>query len=234
MSTSTPTLTPGVRSELEPSTRRWTREEYYRMGELGLFHGQSAELIEGEIMVLSPQGPPHSYFTDQVARILRESAWPRVWVRMQLPIDLGSYSEPEPDVSVVVGIPKDYKSGHPLSALLVAEVSDSTLAYDRGRKASLYAMRGIADSWIVNLVDDQLEVRRDPRPDPSQPFGHGYASLTVLALGCHLPAGCSTSGFRRRRLSGLRLATSPGRRLTNRPRLGWAPSDPAAPPRLAS
>jgi Uma2 family endonuclease len=184
MSTTTSsTLTPLPRSDLEPSPRRWTREEYDRMGELGLFHGQRAELIEGEIMVLSPQGPPHSYFTDQVARILRASAWPQVWIRMQLPIDFGPYSEPEPDVSVVAGTPKDYKAGHPISALLVVEVSDSTLAYDRGRKANLYAMRGIADYWIVNLVDGQLEVRRDPRPDPSQPLGYAYAGLTVLRPG---------------------------------------------------
>ena len=153
------------------------------MGELGLFHGQRVELIEGEIMVLSPQGPPHSYFTDHVAEVLRDSAWPGVWVRMQFPIDFGPYSEPEPDVSVVPGSRNDHDQGTPSRRLLVVEVSDSTLAYDRGRKASLYAMRGIADYWIVNIVDDQLEVRRDPRPDPSQPFGHGYASLTVLRPG---------------------------------------------------
>jgi Uma2 family endonuclease len=181
MSTSTAsTPAPGLRSDLEPSPRRWTRDEYHRMGELGLFHGQRAELIEGEIMVLSPQGPPHSYFTDRVAQILRESAWSGVWVRMRLPIDFGPYSEPEPDVSVVAGTRKDYKAGHPTSALLIVEVSDSTLAYDRGRKASLYAMRGVADYWIVSVEDGQLEVRRDPRPDPSQPFGYAYAGLTVL------------------------------------------------------
>lgn len=179
----TSTLTPGLRPDLEPSPRRWTREEYYRMGELGLFHGQRAELIEGEVMVLSPQGPPHGYFTDHVAEILRESGWAGVWVRMQLPIDFGTYSEPEPDVSVVAGSREDHRAGHPTSALLIVEVSDSTLAYDRGHKASLYAMRGIADYWIVSLVDGQLEVRRDPRPDPSLPSGHGYAGRTVLRPG---------------------------------------------------
>jgi Uma2 family endonuclease len=186
MSTSTAsTLTPGLRPDPgpEPRPRRWTREEYYRMGELGLFHGQRAELIEGEIMVLSPQGPPHGYFTDRAAEILRESAWSGAWVRMQLPIDFGIYSEHEPDVSVVAGARKDYRAGHPTTALLLVEVSDSTLAFDRGRKASLYAMRGIADYWIINLVDGQLEVRREPRPDLSQPLGYGYASLAVLRPG---------------------------------------------------
>ena len=178
-----PTLLPSPRSELEPRPRLWTREEYDRLGELGFFHGQRAELIEGEIMVLSPQGPSHSYSTDHVAETLRESGWPGVWVRMQFPLDFGPYSDPEPDVSVVSGTRDDYKAGHPTSALLIVEVSDTTLAYDRGRKASLYAMRGILDYWIVNLEDNQLEVRRDPRPDPSQPFGYGYASLTVLSSG---------------------------------------------------
>src|SRR5262249_53197486 len=109
--------------------------------------------------------------------------WAGVWVRMQLPIDFGPYSEPEPDVSVVAGSRKDYKAGHPTTALLIIEVSDSTLAFDRGRKASLYAMRGIADYWIINLVDVQLEVRRDPRPDPSQPLEYGYADLKILRPG---------------------------------------------------
>jgi Uma2 family endonuclease len=186
MSTSTAsTLTSGFRSDpdAEPRPRRWTREEYYRMGELGLFHGQRAELIEGEIMVLSPQGPSHSKITDLAFDVIRHSGWPNVWVRMQLPINFSAYSEPEPDISVVPGSRNDYDLGHPVSALLLVEVSDSTLAFDRGRKASLYAMRGIADYWIINLVDGQLEVRRDPRPDPSQPLGYGYAELKVLRPG---------------------------------------------------
>jgi Uma2 family endonuclease len=67
-----------------------------------------------------------------------------------------------------------------MSAELVVEVSDKSVEYDRTRKASLYARAGIADYWIVNLVNNQLEVRRDAQPDPSQHYGHGYASLTTL------------------------------------------------------
>jgi Uma2 family endonuclease len=79
----------------------------------------------------------------------------------------------------VVGRREDY-SDHPTTAVLIVELSESTLAYDRSRKASLYARAGIADYWIVNLVNNQLEVRRDPRPDPSQPYGHGYANVAIL------------------------------------------------------
>jgi Uma2 family endonuclease len=164
----------------DPRPKVWTREEFYRLADLGWFRGQRAELIEGEIMVLSPQRPSHTYTTDHVAEILRNSGWPNVWVRMQLPIDLSPYSEPEPDVSVVVGCAGDYKLAHPSAALVIVEVSDSTLLYDQIRKASLYALRGVMDYWIVNLVDGQLEVRRNPQPDPAQDFGYGYASLTIL------------------------------------------------------
>jgi Uma2 family endonuclease len=162
----------------EPAPRRWTREEYYRMGDLGFFHGQPVELIEGEIMVLSPQSWPHASTVDRVAVALHRVPESIFWVRTQCPLNLNT-SDPEPDASVVLGRREDY-SDHPTIAVLIVEVSDSTLNYDRTRKASLYARAGIADYWIVNLVNNQLEVRRDPRPDSSQHYGHGYASLTTL------------------------------------------------------
>jgi Uma2 family endonuclease len=161
-----------------PMPRRWTREEYYRLGEQGLFHGQRVELIEGEIMVHSPQNWPHTVTVDRVSEALRRTLGNGFWVRTQFPLNLGT-SDPEPDVSVVLGRREDY-SDHPTTAVLIVEVSESTLDYDRSRKASLYACAGIADYWMVNLVNNQLEVRRDPRPDPSQHYGHGYASLTTL------------------------------------------------------
>jgi len=164
----------------EPTPRRWTREEYYRMAELGFFHGQKAELIEGEIMVQSPQKAEHYTGITRVAELLRAHFGPGFHVRMQGPIELGPHSEPEPDVALVAGAWTEYASQHPQTAVLLVEVSDSSLRYDRTRKASLYARASIADYWIVNLVDNQVEVRRDPHRDPSQPYGHGYASVTVL------------------------------------------------------
>ena len=167
-------------SFVEPTQRRWTRDEYYRMGELGWFTGQRVELIDGEIMVLSPQGPSHATSTDRVRRTLERTFGEGVWVRMQLPVDFGSYSEPEPDVSVVAGSLEDYTSAHPTTALLIVEVSDSTLSYDRNRKASLYARVGIADYWIINLVGSQLEVRRHPVPNASKRYGFDYDEVTIL------------------------------------------------------
>lgn len=161
-----------------PAPRHWTREEYYRLGELGLFFGQRVELIEGEIMVLSPQNWPHTSTVARVGRALERVLGAGFWIRMQFPLNLGT-SDPEPDLSVVPGRLEDYQD-HPTSSVLIVEVSDSTLAYDRTRKASLYARAGIADYWIVNLVVNQVEVYRDPRPDASQPYGHGYASVATL------------------------------------------------------
>ena len=138
----------------EPTERRWTRDEYYRMGELGWFIGQRTELIDGEVMVMSPQGPLHATSTERVRIVLERALGNGVWVRSQLAVDFGPYSEPEPDVSVVRGKLEDYTSAHPTRALLVVEVSDSTISYDRTRKASLYARVGIADYWIVNVGRD--------------------------------------------------------------------------------
>ena len=150
------------------------------MSELGWFTDQRVELINREIMVLSPQGPFHTTSTERVRRILEHAFGEGVWVRMQFPVDFGRYSEPEPDVSVVPGRLEDYTTAHPTTALLIVEVSDSTLAYDRNRKASLYARAGIADYWIVNRVDDQLQVRHYPAPNSSKLYGFDYDEVTTL------------------------------------------------------
>jgi Uma2 family endonuclease len=159
----------------EPRVRKWTKDEYYQMADLGWFRDQRAELVEGDIVVLSPQKFQHGAVTDRTTQLLRDAMGERFWVRMQLPLDLGEVSEPEPDVSVVVGKREDY-TAHPRSAALVVEVSDTTLAYDRGKKSSLYAKAGIAEYWIVDLVHGQLEVRR-------QPGAGGYTEARVLKRG---------------------------------------------------
>ena len=165
----------------DPSTKLWTRADFYRMSELGLLHGDRTELIGGEIVILNPQRFAHAYAVDKVTEVLRNTLEPSHWVRMQLPLNCGVTSEPEPDISVVIGSRDDYND-HPSSALLVVEVSDTTLEFDRGRKASLYAQAGVQDYWIVNLVNRILEVRRDPAPDRKQPFQFGYRSLQELTM----------------------------------------------------
>ncbi|MFO0876003.1 MAG: Uma2 family endonuclease [Gemmataceae bacterium] len=158
--------------------RRWSKDEFYRLAELGFFQGQRVELIGGRLMVASPQNPLHAAALDRVGDTLRRVFGTNWRVRCQVPLDLGPFSEPEPDFSVVV--PADYSLAHPTSAELIVEVSDSTLAYDRAQKGSLYAASGLREYWIVNLVDRMVEVYRDPVPDSTQPFGQRYASRTDL------------------------------------------------------
>jgi Uma2 family endonuclease len=167
---------------IEPRPRKWSKQEFYRLAELGYFQAQRAELVEGEIMVMSPQKPRHYSATDQAADLLRGAFGKGFHVRMQGPIDLGPCAEPEPDIAVVAGKRQDYRKKHPTTAALMVEVSDTTLIYDRTRKASLYARAVILDYWIINLVDDQLEVYRKPEADETQFYGFGYAERTVLAL----------------------------------------------------
>ena len=92
--------------------------------------------------------------------------------------------EPEPDVSVVQGTERDYiGTGHPTTAMLIVEVSDTTLRYDRGTKASLYAKHGIADYWIVNLEDGRVEVHRQPVADAKARFRMRYDNVTIHQKG---------------------------------------------------
>jgi Uma2 family endonuclease len=161
--------------------RRWTKAEYYRLGELGFFDGQRVELIGGRLVVLSPQNRLHAGVVERIDTVIRELFGTGYRFRAQLPLDLGQKTEPEPDFVVGVGVPlAATTAGHPTSALLVIEVSESTLKYDQGDKASLYARAGVQDYWIINLVDNQVEIYRDPVPDPTRVWGFRYASRVDL------------------------------------------------------
>jgi Uma2 family endonuclease len=161
-------------SAAEPKSRRWTRDEYYKMGDEGLFRDQRVQLIEGEIVVMSPQKVSHYAAIDKCRQLLEKLLGDDFWIRTQGPLTLNPNSEPEPDVSVVTGTRDDYQD-HPKTALLIVEVSQTALGFDRNEKASLYAKAGIADYWIVNLIDRQLEVFRNPNPDENHPYGFGYS-----------------------------------------------------------
>jgi len=164
-----------------PKRRRWTLEEYDRMADLGLFQGQRVELIGGEIIQMPPRKNEHAIATGLAEEAGEAAFGPDVWIRIQMPLHLQGFSAPEPDLAVVPGRPRDYaKTGHPTTALLVVEISDTTLPFDRRFKASLYATAGIADYWIVNLDDRQLEVYRSPAADPRQKYGFGYADRSIL------------------------------------------------------
>jgi Uma2 family endonuclease len=160
--------------------RRWTRVEYDRLIEAGVFQpGEPIELLGGLLVVAEPQGDAHFTAIRLAEDALRAAFGPGWEVRPQGPIALDAESEPEPDVAVVPGSTRDYRDGHPAHAVLVVEVAESSLRRDREEKGSLYARAGIADYWIVNLVDRVLEVFREPVLEPAAPFGWRYLSVTA-------------------------------------------------------
>ncbi len=167
----------------EPQPRKWTRDEYYQAAAMGWFRGKRVVLLAGEAIEMPAQGNWHCISLEKSERILRR-IFPeeQYWVRGQNPLDLpdGS-SDPEPDLAVVAGSPDDFKQ-HPSTALLIVEVSDSSLRLDR-RKASAYAAAGVADYWIVNLSDHVVEVYRDPIVDATAEFGMRYGSVSTLKPG---------------------------------------------------
>ncbi len=163
---------------------RWTRQEYDRMVEAGVFApGERVELIDGEVLAMTPQGSLHATAVRLVEEALRTAFGGGHDVRVQMPLALDPSSEPEPDVAVVQGSPRDYRDAHPTSPLLVVEVGDATLDYDRGNKASLYARAGIADYWLLNLLDRRLEVYRAPAPDPQSRYGWAYRTVRSYGAG---------------------------------------------------
>jgi Uma2 family endonuclease len=166
----------------EPRTVRWTKDEYHQLAEMGWFDNRRVELLDGEIFEMPFPKIPHVVSLDVTADALPSAFGNGYWISRQAPLDLTLTSEPIPDLFVVPGKPRDY-SAHPTTALLVVEISDTTLSHDRNRKASLYAAARIQDYWIVNLVDHQLEVYRVPAPDPSQPYGWSYSQRTILLPG---------------------------------------------------
>jgi Uma2 family endonuclease len=167
-------------SRSEPHPVRWTRDEYIRLCEEGWFHDRRVELIGGEIVEMAAQFNLHAAGVDLTADALARAFGQGFWVRRQVTLDLSPHGVPDPDVAVIRGSPRGAGRTIPTSALLVVEVCDTSLAFDRNAKASLYAAAGIADYWIVNLVQRQLEVYRNPVGDASTVFGFRYADRTLL------------------------------------------------------
>jgi Uma2 family endonuclease len=150
------------------------------MYDLGWFIGQRVQLIAGDIVLMPPFNLPHPTATTLTAKALEAAFGAGFYSRIQQTISLPDDSEPEPDVAIVPGQPRDYATTHPTTAVLVVEVSEATLRYDRNVKGSLYASAGLQEYWIVNLVDRQLEVYRRPIPDAKEPHGFVYDDVTFL------------------------------------------------------
>ncbi|HEX4963188.1 MAG TPA: Uma2 family endonuclease [Thermoanaerobaculia bacterium] len=155
---------------------RWTRQEYERLAEAGFFPPDSrVELVEGIVYDMAAQGVGHTTSTHLAAETLRP-AFRDCYLRIQSPLALGPRSEPEPDIAIVPGKPRDYSTCHPTTALLVVEVADHSLLHDRRHKLPVYAAAGIPEAWILNLKRKVLEVYREPGKK-------GYTSTALLRAG---------------------------------------------------
>lgn len=158
---------------------RFTTDEYDRMGKAGVFPpGERVELIDGEIVEMSPIGEAHAAGVKRVNRLFSERLGAKVLLGIQDPIRLGKHSEPQPDVVLLHPRTDFYAGGHPgpKDVFLIVEVSDTTLDYDRDVKIPLYARAGVRESWIADVSGRALEVFRSPGPE-------GYASVRRLASG---------------------------------------------------
>lgn len=160
--------------------KHWiSADEYERMGEAGIFHPDARlELIAGEIIEMSPIGSRHAACVDALTFMLGQLSQHRFIVRVQSPVRLDDFNEPQPDVALLRWRDDFYREGHPRpgDVLLVVEVADTTVETDRAVKLALYARAGIAEAWLVNLPDESVEVY-------SAPSGESYEKSARYARG---------------------------------------------------
>lgn len=171
----------GGRTAVAAAPQRWklTAEQYQRMGEAGILHEDDrVELLEGELYEMAPIGDWHNASVDALNAAFKVEAGQRAIVRVQGSFRLSPHSEPEPDILVLRYRPDYYRSAlpGPEDVLLVVEVADTTLAYDRDFKLPLYARAGIPEVWIVNRDAARIEVYREPQ-------GDGYRSVAMVERG---------------------------------------------------
>ncbi len=182
MTTQTESLAPVQPAETPAETivtRKFTVAEYYRMGEAGIFHPEErVELIEGAIVVMAPIGIRHSGSVIRYIQVFSRLAGDRFVLQIQNPIHLDDSSEPQPDVILLRPRSDNYFDSHPGpgDVLLVIEVSDTSLNYDRGVKAHLYGRHNIPETLVLNLPGDCIEGFTRPGPE-------GYAQHNIYRRG---------------------------------------------------
>ena len=166
------------------TARRFSVDEYDRMGRAGVFHEDDRmELLDGQIVEMSPIGPGHAGCVRALTSLLARLVAGRALVSVQNPVRLGEHSEPQPDVALLVPRADAYRPAHPQpkDVLLVIEVADASLEHDRDVKVPLYAAAGVPEVWLVNLTEDAITLYRDP-------VGGRFATLRTTRRGETLTA----------------------------------------------
>lgn len=176
--------------------RHFNINEYYRMTDAGILsEGDRVELIDGEVIEMSPIGSRHAACVNRLNKLLNRLVLQDVIVSVQNPIVLNEYSEPQPDISLLRPRPDFYEQGHPIPAdvLLVVEVADSSTQFDREIKLPLYAQAMLPEVWLVNLPDDTIERYSQPangayRIAQTLKRGEVLSSTVILSLNLDVAA----------------------------------------------
>jgi Uma2 family endonuclease len=167
---------------LQVTRRLFTVDEYYQMAEVGILHEDDRiELIEGELLEMAPIGSRHAACVDRLTYSFSGPTAGQAIVRVQNPIRLSRYTEPQPDFSLIRFRTDFYAASHPepQDVLLVVEVADTSVGFDRDTKMPLYARAGIAEAWLVYLPENRIDVYRQPTPQ-------GYQEVTSYTRGMHV------------------------------------------------
>ena len=159
--------------------RMFTVDEYHQMAASGILtEDDRVELINGEIISMRPINSPHASVVDRISNLLMSELGRSAIVRVQSPLQIPEHSEPEPDVILLAYRHDFYATAHPQpdDVYLLIEVADSSLSIDRELKLPLYAQASVLEVWIVNLIDQQIEMHRSPSAE-------GYQEITVAQRG---------------------------------------------------
>lgn len=173
----TPLMTPPPRI---PTPLRWTCDAFHDLCSTGVFTGRRAILIDGVIITMAlPNPPPNTslFLTQDLLRAIFTAGY---HVRSQVAFDVGTNNDPGPDLAVVTGGIRDYATRQATSAVLVVEVSDTTLFMDTTTKAELYATAGVPDYWVIEVENRVLLVFRDPVPLPTGLGANAYRTHFTL------------------------------------------------------
>ncbi len=165
--------------------RKFTVDEYHKMVEAGILgEDDRIELLNGEIVEMTPIGPEHAGCVKTLIAVFTSWLVARIVLGVQDTVRLGPASEPQPDLSLLRPRRDGYRSSHPgpEDVMLLVEVADTTLRSDRTEKLPLYARHGIREVWLVNLVEQRIEVYRDPSPDGYKAIRHATRGDTVSPL----------------------------------------------------
>lgn len=174
-----PQIPPPSRRSPHVERLKWTCEKFESVGESGAFDGLNVILVDGEILTMPIASPAHDRAISIILLVLLRSFGDAYFPRVQSGLPLWGNTNLVPDLAFVAGSPKDFV-GHPTSASLIVEVAVSSLSFDLGEKANLYAKAGIGDYWVIDVEALQLHVHRGPIANSAAPHGFCYSSVQVL------------------------------------------------------